>query len=227
MAYLDHPHTHRRLASVAGVAAVHAVLAVGLAAGLTITYTLAPPEPPIKGEPVVVTLPPPPEPVTEPDPVQNTAISTPPVAPPAPLPIQQTAPVDTVIDFPPERDVARTAQPPADPRPTRSADPPAAAFIPRPPAPANSQGSWITNADYPSLALRRELEGDVAYELAIDARGRVSDCRIIASGGHRLLDTETCRLIERRARFTPATDDKGQSTVGTWRGSVRWTIPER
>ncbi|MFC3097282.1 energy transducer TonB [Alteraurantiacibacter palmitatis] len=225
MAYLDHPHTHRRLAGVAGVAAVHAVLAVGLAAGLTITYTLAPPEPPIKGETVVVKLPPPPEPV--PDPVQNTPTPAPPIAPPAPIPIQQAAPIDTVIDFPPERDVARTVQPPADTLPTRPADPPAPAFTPRPPVPANSQASWITNADYPSLALRRELEGDVAYELVIDPRGRVSECRITASSGHRLLDTETCRLIERRARFTPASDEKGQSTGGTWRGSVRWTIPER
>ena len=226
MAYLDHSHTHRRLAGVAGVAAVHAVLAVGLAAGLTIKYTLAPPETPIKGETVVVTLPPP-EPLPEPDPAQEIPTSSPPVAPPAPLPIQQTAPIDTVIDFPPEREVTRTVQPPADALPTRPADPPAPAFTPRPPVPANNQASWITNADYPSLALRREMEGDVAYELAVDARGRVSECRITASSGHRLLDSETCRLIERRARFTPATDDKGQSAIGMWRGSVRWTIPAR
>jgi len=60
---------------------------------------------------------------------------------------------------------------------------------------------WITNADYPSTALRERREGRASYKLTIDASGRVSRCEITASTGHADLDAQTCRLLSRRARF--------------------------
>ena len=99
-------------------------------------------------------------------------------------------------------------------------------FTPRGPVPANGPAGWVTNNDYPSRALTRELEGDVIYAIEVDARGRALDCRITSSSGHGVLDDATCRLIQRRARFDPATDRNGADVSGTYRGSVSWVIPE-
>ncbi|ANC50469.1 hypothetical protein CP97_14783 [Aurantiacibacter atlanticus] len=51
-------------------------------------------------------------------------------------------------------------------------------------------------------------------------------CEIIGSTGHASLDNATCRLIERRARFDPATSTSGETVVGTYTGTVTWQIPD-
>jgi len=42
----------------------------------------------------------------------------------------------------------------------------------------------------------------VALLLSIDTAGRVTDCRITGSSGNTDLDDATCRLAQRRGRFT-------------------------
>jgi periplasmic protein TonB len=64
--------------------------------------------------------------------------------------------------------------------------------------------------DYPADAQRNGEEGTVQVELAVDARGHVSGCRLLRSSGSATLDTVTCRILERRARFTPARDAAGK-----------------
>ena len=65
---------------------------------------------------------------------------------------------------------------------------------------------WITNAYYPSAALRQGREGRARYKLTIDASGRVTRCDIMTSSGHADLDDLTCRLISRRARFVKTSE---------------------
>lgn len=60
----------------------------------------------------------------------------------------------------------------------------------------------------------------------IGSNGRVNECEITRSSGHASLDRNTCRLIERRARFDPATNNRGETTVGTYSGSITWQIPD-
>jgi periplasmic protein TonB len=64
--------------------------------------------------------------------------------------------------------------------------------------------------DYPAAALQRGEEGTVQAVLAVDSRGRVTKCTILRSSGSATLDSTTCRLLQKRARFTPARDADGR-----------------
>jgi protein TonB len=92
--------------------------------------------------------------------------------------------------------------------------------------PKNSPGEWVTDADYRSRWIREGLSGTARFTLAIDATGRVSSCTVTRSSGHAVLDTATCRLIERRARFEPARDDQGNRVAGSYSSAISWTIPD-
>jgi protein TonB len=65
--------------------------------------------------------------------------------------------------------------------------------------------------DYPAEAQMKGEEGTVQARLTIDVDGLVSDCAIIRSSGHRSLDDATCRILQRRARFSPARDQYGRA----------------
>ncbi|WP_162527089.1 energy transducer TonB [Sphingomonas solaris] len=87
------------------------------------------------------------------------------------------------------------------------------------------RAGWITTDDYPARALRNGEEGSVGISLRIGADGRVSDCAVTASSGSPQLDEATCRLYQRRARFTPAQDEEGRVIATTYLDRIRWTIP--
>ena len=105
--------------------------------------------------------------------------------------------------------------------------PPAPAITPVGASPRNGPAGWITTNDYARSDLVREREGTAGYRLVIGSDGRVDACEITRSSGHSSLDRNTCRLIESRARFDPATNNRGETTVGTYTGTVTWQIPER
>lgn len=92
--------------------------------------------------------------------------------------------------------------------------------------PAGDPGSWVTNADYPAEAKAARQTGTVGFVLKVDTAGMVSDCTVIRSSGSRLLDSATCRLLERRARFVPARDADNEPMSATWGNSVTWSLPE-
>lgn len=102
---------------------------------------------------------------------------------------------------------------------------PATAAEPRDPVPAGNPGEWAAPGDYPSAALRGEIEGVVGFRLTVDAKGIPSDCTLTRSSGDATLDETTCRLMRQRARFSPASDRRGRAVPGTWSSSVRWEIP--
>lgn len=225
MAYLDQQDPRKKLAGASMVVLVHVGLAFGLAAGLAVTYTAPPVEPPLTGTTVLVHVPPP-----EPDAPEPTATTSPRnvtiFTPQPPITITDAGPLQTTFDPPADDLIDRIVIPaggggavvrPPDPIPT---------ITPRAPRPANGPTGWVTNADYPGRALSRGWEGDVGYALDIGANGRVEQCRVLASSGHEVLDTTACRMIERRARFDPATDHNGARVAGSWRGTVSWTIPQ-
>jgi protein TonB len=91
--------------------------------------------------------------------------------------------------------------------------------------PMGKPGAWATTEDYPSLDLNAEHEGVTHFSLSIDTAGRVSGCTVTASSGWPGLDNATCRLIMKRARFSPAADENGQPTTGAFASAIRWTIP--
>ena len=78
--------------------------------------------------------------------------------------------------------------------------------------------------DYPADAQMRDEQGTVRVELEIDKRGRVSRCNVIDSSGSSSLDSATCRILMRRARFTPARDSSGRPVGDTYTQSISWRL---
>ncbi|MFM5930173.1 MAG: TonB family protein [Novosphingobium sp.] len=92
--------------------------------------------------------------------------------------------------------------------------------------PKGNPGNWVTTNDYPTRALREERQGTTRFRVTVGTDGRVSDCEILQSSGSNDLDSATCLLIWRRARFQPAQDAKGNPAIGYYSNAVRWVIPE-
>ena len=109
---------------------------------------------------------------------------------------------------------------------TPPSPPPAPRFDPISAKPRGNPGRWITTRDYRSSWIRREMTGVAGFNLQISASGRVTGCTITRSTGHSALDQATCRLLSKRGRFTPARDDKGAVTAGSYSNSVTWRLPE-
>jgi len=223
MSYLNHAQDPaRRTKAIIAVGAIHAGLAYMLVTGLgaDIVERLVPP--PLTGTQIPLPPPPPdPKPTPKTDPV-----TVDPVAPIPPIPIPPPPgptyrgfdETDAVI---PEvsrgTEIGPVVQP--DPRPSPS-------FTPRLARPRNQPSGWLSNDDYPRGPLVDEVEGVAAYRLIVGTNGRVSACEVTRSTGNGQLDAATCKFIERRARFEPATDETGAKVVGNFTGTVKWEIPD-
>lgn len=168
---------------------------------------------------------PPPPPEEPPPPPEDAALPPPPqVSAPPPLvriespapPIQTTPNIQPVIITPRADPV-----PPAPPAP------------PPPPPPRKVQtakaradlNSYFSTDDYPPSALRNEEEGTTSFRLSIGPDGRVTDCSVTSSSGSGSLDSATCTILKRRARYTPARDDNGNPTSDTASGRIKWQLP--
>lgn len=105
-----------------------------------------------------------------------------------------------------------------------AAPPPAASLAPAPP-PSRARGPtpqglsiWagLVQQNYPPEAARLMLEGSVRVRAIVDPQGWVTECLVIQSSGHDLLDTAACDGMRRFAVFNPALDADGRPTVGTY-----------
>jgi len=77
--------------------------------------------------------------------------------------------------------------------------------------------TWITNADSPPEG----TYGVVSFKLLIGTDGMPTSCEITKSSGYESLDNLTCHLVQRRARFTPATLD-GKPSESSYFDTVHW-----
>ena len=68
----------------------------------------------------------------------------------------------------------------------------------------------IRDADYPRWAWEAGIGGTVGVRFTVNVEGRVENCRIMRSSGHRELDGWTCDLLARRYRFAPSRDEEGR-----------------
>ncbi|WP_265571414.1 energy transducer TonB [Sphingomicrobium nitratireducens] len=79
----------------------------------------------------------------------------------------------------------------------------------------------LRTKDYPKpLRAQWNRAGPVFARFWVDTNGRASQCRIDRSSGNPAIDAETCRLVETRVRFRPATDASGKP-YGTWYGYIQ------
>ncbi|UVO53251.1 energy transducer TonB [Sphingomonas sp. SUN039] len=90
--------------------------------------------------------------------------------------------------------------------------------------PAESPGTWVSNADYPPSAQRAGIEGVVGFKLSVDRAGKVTSCTVTASSGSSILDDKTCSLMMERAKFLPGYDAKGRPFGGEYSSRFRWSI---
>jgi len=90
------------------------------------------------------------------------------------------------------------------------------------------QSGTIRDRDYPAAASRARVGGEVEVRFTIQPTGRVTGCRVSRSSGDAALDATTCRLIEDRFRFKPATNSAGEAVASAygWRQSW-WLEPRR
>lgn len=228
MAYIDAgADPAARTKAAISVIAIHALLGAGIVAGLTVSGAIPTTTTIFEGTEIPLDPPPPPPDDTTPEP-SEAEVYIAPQAPTPPIDLIPTppTPMDPVRDT--SRDVVRVVIPPrTTPTPGPVATPaPTPAFAPVGARPSNNLQSWITTEDYSRSDLTRNREGTASYRLVVGSNGRVDACEITTSTGHTSLDTATCRLIERRARFNPATNGQGNRVVGTYSGSVTWQIPE-
>ena len=81
----------------------------------------------------------------------------------------------------------------------------------------------LNRRDYPDEVSRfwpRSRDAFVAVAVRVQLDGRGTDCKINKSSGVPAIDQWTCRLVETRLRFRPATDDRGRPIVA-WYGYVQ------
>lgn len=93
---------------------------------------------------------------------------------------------------------------------------------------ARARGSIVnlfSTDDYPPSALRNDEQGTTGVRITIGPDGRVWSCAVIASSGSASLDTATCSIIQRRARFAPARDESGNAVADTVDQRIRWELP--
>jgi protein TonB len=154
---------------------------------------------------------------------------------------------------PPPKDMPDTPPPPtmppsivqtiSPPQPIQMTVAPAPTYIPpvapAPPAPPppprktvsaqSAKGDLRTlfsTDDYPASALAAGAGGSAQAELTIGADGRVTGCNLTRSTGNSALDSATCNILRRRAKFTPARDSNGNPTSDTIRTpTITWVIP--
>lgn len=92
------------------------------------------------------------------------------------------------------------------------------------PVPTGNPGEWATTIDYPPAAIFNRQEGIVAFNLEVNGDGRPSQCTIVESSGHPVLDTKTCELMMDRARFTAAAGER-YTDNNVYQNRVSWNLP--
>jgi protein TonB len=219
--------SNSRIAAIVIVAILHALLGYAFVTGLA--YNVV--------KKVAADLktfdveePPPPDEKPPPPPPENQPQTPPPVVAPPPLvrtPVVSPQ-IQTVNIAPPPVITPQAAPaPPAPPAPPPPPPPP-------PPAPHQAEGvkprgnpqGWVTNEDYPAAAMRSGESGTTSFRLSVGPDGRVTDCAVTGSSGSSTLDQTACRLLMRRARFSPAKDQNGQPMASSWASRFRWELPE-
>ena len=153
--------------------------------------------------------PPPPE-EPPPPPKDMPKVPPPPVTPP-PL---------VRMEAPPPPIVTVTAPPPPVYVPPVAPAPPAP-----PPPPRKTQSAQSAKGDlrllfngeddYPESAREAGIEGTVRVSLSIGPTGAVVGCSVVQSSGNSALDSTTCNILRRRAKFTPARDSNGNAVSDT------------
>lgn len=92
---------------------------------------------------------------------------------------------------------------------------------------AERRSGRLSDRDYPPAALRAGAAGTVFVRFAVQPNGRVTNCVVTQSSGSSLLDQTTCRLVQSRFRYRPATNAAGQPIAEEVSTSFTWGMRTR
>src|SRR6478609_7670401 len=203
MAYADQQMSGSRIVAIVIVALIHVALGYALVTGLAYSALKKAVE---RVTTVDIEEPPPPE-EEPPPPPPDEVRPPPPVAPPPPINIAPAPPSIVTQD---------TIPPPAPPPPPSKA---------RGAQPEN-QRSWQQRImdNYPARAIRDEIEGRVGVRVTVGPNGRVTGCSVSSPSGSGILDDAACQDITRYGRFSPALDDDGNPTSGSWGTTIVYQL---
>lgn len=220
MAYANRIDNSRRFTTIAGVAAIHGLIGYVFISGMATSFVEKVTTPFITTN-IPIETPPPPEitpPKLEKVSPKQTSVA-PPLTPVTPIVPSQANTNTVVVITPPLPPITYGTG-------TVTVDPPATVSKASGVLARGNRNEWITTDDYPPSAIRAEEEGVVGSSMRIGADGRVESCTVTAPSGHASLDQATCRLYQRRARFTPARDDAGAAIAATFTDRIRWQLPK-
>ncbi|MFZ9394711.1 MAG: TonB family protein [Erythrobacter sp.] len=217
MAYADQQTSGNRVVAIILVALIHVFVGYLFISGLAIEAVKKVAE---RVTTVDIEEPEPEEPEDEPPPPEDVPQQVPPpVAPPPPINIAPAPPpIQTRPTIPPPSPPAQVIPPPAAPAPA---------------APSKARGAtpdgqrrWAARIqeNYPSRALREEIQGTVGVSVVVGPDGRVSSCSVSRSSGSSILDEAACQGMQRYARFNPALDDAGNPTNGRYSTSITYQL---
>ncbi len=91
-------------------------------------------------------------------------------------------------------------------------------------APKASLFSYFTADDYPDVAMRGDDTGTVTLAMLIDEAGKIADCTIVATSGVAVLDSQSCAVLQERAKFTPAVGSDGKPVKSATTQRIQWAI---
>jgi hypothetical protein len=98
---------------------------------------------------------------------------------------------------------------------------------PRLTAPArliNPMEALFSSADYPTVAVDRDQSGSTGIMLLIDESGVVKDCTLTEASGVAVLDSNSCGVILRRAKFHPAIGLDGKPAKSALSQRITWQV---
>lgn len=104
-------------------------------------------------------------------------------------------------------------------------DPKVIQSLQRRPTPVRRPALWFNSTDYPRAAVQMRQTGSVLTRMTVGTDGRVSECVIVESSGHALLDRRTCELLVNRGRYKPALTAAGEPIRAMTSVRIHWRLP--
>ncbi len=222
MAYSDQKMSGGKIGALVIVALIHVALGYAFITGLATNFVKKQVE---KLNTFDVEEPPPPPPDEPPPPPPDVPMTPPPVVSPPPI-VQNPNPPPVAIQTVPTPPLVYVPSPVVAPPAPPAPPPPAPPTVSKAAASKGDELSWFSADDYPPSALRAEEQGTVGIAWTVNAQGRAENCRVTSSSGSSALDQATCRILERRGRYSPALDAAGNPMATTRSRRVTWRLPQ-
>lgn len=105
-------------------------------------------------------------------------------------------------------------------------DPAVQSTLSRSAVPTANPGTWLGTSDFPTKATYEGMNGFVRFRLDVDESGNVAGCRVLFRTNPDEFAALSCKLISKRAKFTPALDVAGKPVKSYYISQIRWQSGE-